>query len=109
MAGLRLILGVDVEAGNESHSNRTLPGLLRCIDRLPEAQRPKLVRGDAGFGTAPVMAGLEARHIPYLFKLRLTKNGKEGRAGYRFTATGTFDRLLTGMKVINDGGGGQGS
>jgi len=76
VAGLRLILGVDVEAGNESHSNRTLPGLLRCIDRLPEAQRPKLVRGDAGFGTAPVMAGLEARHMPYLFKLRLTKNVK---------------------------------
>lgn len=76
MAGWRLILGVDVEAGNESHSNRTLPGLLRCIDRLPEAQRPKVVRGDAGFGTAPVMTGLEARHIPYLFKLRLTKNVK---------------------------------
>ena len=32
-----------------------------------------------------------------------------GRPGYRFTATGTFDRLLTGMKVVNDGGGGQGS
>jgi hypothetical protein len=32
-----------------------------------------------------------------------------GKAGYRFTATGTFDRLLTGMKVINHGGGGQGS
>jgi hypothetical protein len=29
-----------------------------------------------------------------------------GKAGYRFTATGTFDRLLTGLKVINDGGGG---
>ena len=24
-----------------------------------------------------------------------------GRAGYRFTATGTFDRLLTGVKVVN--------
>ncbi len=31
-----------------------------------------------------------------------------GKAGYRFTATGTFDRLLTGVKVINDGGGGHG-
>lgn len=30
-----------------------------------------------------------------------------GKAGYRFTATGTFDRLLTGFKIINDGGGGQ--
>ena len=33
---------------------------------------------------------------------------EKGRVGYRFTATETFDRLLTGMKVINDGGGGQG-
>ncbi len=32
-----------------------------------------------------------------------------GKPGYRFTATGTFDRLLTGLKVVNDGGGGQGS
>lgn len=36
-----------------------------------------------------------------------------GKAGYRFTATGTFDRLLTGAKVINDSatysGGGHGS
>jgi hypothetical protein len=32
-----------------------------------------------------------------------------GRAGYRFTATGTFDRLLTGFKFVNESGGGQGS
>ena len=32
-----------------------------------------------------------------------------GKPGYRFTATGTFDGLLTGVKVVNDGGGGQGS
>jgi len=76
MAGLRLILGVDVEAGNHSHSNHTLPGLLRCIDRLAPDQRPKLVRGDAGLGAEPVMRGLEERKIPYLFKLRLTKNVK---------------------------------
>jgi hypothetical protein len=62
MAGLRLIRGVDVEAGNASHSNRTLPGLLRGIDRRPEAQRPKRVRGDAGVGTALVMTGLETLH-----------------------------------------------
>jgi hypothetical protein len=32
--------------------------------------------------------------------------GVRTQAGYRFTATGTFDHLLTGVKVINDGGGG---
>ena len=32
-----------------------------------------------------------------------------GKPGYRFTATGTFDRLLSGVKVANYGGGGQGN
>ncbi len=35
---------------------------------------------------------------------------KEGeKRGYRFTATGTLDHLLMGVKVINQSGGGQGS
>ena len=76
MSGLRLILGVDVTAGNESNASHSLPGLLRCIDRLPKDKQPKLVRGDCGFGTDTVMQGLEERSIPYLFKLRLTKNVK---------------------------------
>ena len=76
MSGLRLILGVDVTAGNESNASHSLPGLLRCIDRLPHDKRPKLVRGDCGFGTDTVMQGLEERSISYLFKLRLTKNVK---------------------------------
>ncbi len=29
------------------------------------------------------------------------------KPGYRFTTTGTFDRLLTGVKVVNQSGGGQ--
>ena len=32
-----------------------------------------------------------------------------GKPGYRFTATGTFDRLLTGVRVVNESGGGHGS
>jgi hypothetical protein len=76
MAGLRLILGVDVDAGNQGHANHSLPGLLRCVDQLTPEQRPKLIRGDAGFGTDAVMRGLEARQIPYLFKLRQTQNVK---------------------------------
>lgn len=74
VAGLRLILGVDVEAGNQSHSDTTLPGLLNLLDRLPEDKRPAIVRGDSGFGNSPVMEGLEKRGIPFLFKLKMTKN-----------------------------------
>ena len=76
MSGLRLMLGVEVAAGNESHANTTLPGLVELIERLPLQKRPKLVRGDAGAGGEPTMAALEAHAMPYLFKLRLTKNVK---------------------------------
>src|SRR5262245_37131068 len=39
VSGLRLMLGVDVLAGNESHANQTLPGLVKLLDSLPESKR----------------------------------------------------------------------
>ncbi len=77
VAGLRLVLDAEVLAGNESHANHTLPGLLRLLDRLPPEQRPYLVRGDCGFGTDGVMSALEDRGQHFLFKLRLTKKVKQ--------------------------------
>lgn len=76
VAGLRLVVDAEVRAGNASHSNHSLPGLLRLLDRLSTAQRPYLLRGDWGFGNDPVMSELEARNQHYLFKLRLTKGVK---------------------------------
>ena len=40
VSGLRLMLGVDVMAGNQSHANHTLPGLIRILDSLLASQRP---------------------------------------------------------------------
>ena len=76
MAGLRLMLGVEVAAGNQSQANTTLPGLIELIERLPIEKRPHLVRGDAGAGGEPTMAALETHGQPYLFKQRLTSNIK---------------------------------
>jgi hypothetical protein len=76
VCGLRLLLGVDVMAGNHSHANYTLPRLLSILDELPKQQRPQLVRGDAGFAGEPMLHALEGRAQHYLFKLRLTKNVK---------------------------------
>jgi hypothetical protein len=76
MAGLRLMLGVTVAPGNQSHANTTLPGLLELIEGLAQEKRPALVRGDCGQGGEPTMAALEARAMHYLFKLRLTKTVK---------------------------------
>lgn len=76
MAGLRLVLGVEVKAGNEHAGSHSLPGLLRLLDELPAVKRPRIVRGDCGFGSDRIMAELEAREQRYLFKLRLSKNVK---------------------------------
>ena len=76
MAGLRLVLGMDVKAGNQHSANHSLPGLLHLLDGLPPEQRPKIVRGDSGFGSDTVMSMLEERDQAYLFKLRLSKNVK---------------------------------
>lgn len=76
VSGLRLMLGVDVLAGNHSHANHTLPGVLRILDSLVGHKRPKLVRGDAGLAGEPMFCALEERGQNYLFKLRLTTNVK---------------------------------
>ena len=76
MAGLRLVLGVDVRAGNEHSAAHSQPGLLQLLDGLPPERKPRLVRGDNAFGNDGMMRALETRHQPYLFKLKLTKNTK---------------------------------
>jgi hypothetical protein len=76
MAGLRLVVGAEVKAGNEHTGTHSLPGLLKVIDDLPAHQRPKIVRGDCGFGSDTLMKPLEERQQGYLFKLKLTKNVK---------------------------------
>lgn len=76
MAGLRLVVGAEVKAGNEHSGSHTLPGLLKILDDLPLNRKPKMVRGDCGFGSDGIMAALEERQQPYLFKLKLSKNVK---------------------------------
>ena len=76
MAGLRLVVGAEVKAGNEHSASQTLPGLLKILDELPLNRKPKIVRGDCGFGTDAMMVALAEREQKYLFKLKLTKNVK---------------------------------
>jgi len=45
-------------------------GLLALLQGMPQAQRPKLVRGDCAYGSEGEMSALEAIGQPYLFKLR---------------------------------------
>lgn len=76
MAGLRLVVGTEVKAGNEHSGSHSLPGLLKILDELPANRKPQIVRGDCGFGSDAFMVALEDRQQAYLFKLRLSKNVK---------------------------------
>ena len=75
------------------------------------------MKGDS-FCNGDVIPALFARYVPQARQmLRKLLDGHivcepivEGKKrGYRFIATGTFDRLLSGMKVVNESGGGHGS
>ena len=76
MASTRLVLDVDVSPGDEHASKHAAPSLWALLDRLPRDLWPALLRGDCGFGNEGIMREAEARGLPYLFKLRLTKNVK---------------------------------
>lgn len=77
IANLRIVLEVEVCAGNESHASHTMPGLLEFLDKLPEEQRPYCIRGDRDYGSDELMAELEARKQGYLFKLKKSPKIKE--------------------------------
>jgi len=72
MGGTRIVLDVEVEAGNHTASAYTAPGLFAFIDRLSRKQRPRMLRGDCGFGNERIIAESEQRELEYLFKLRST-------------------------------------
>ena len=76
MAGLRLVVGAEVHAGDKHSGSQSMPGLLKILDGLEAVKRPQMVRGDCGFGFDAIMTELEARQQGYLFKLRLSKNVK---------------------------------
>ena len=65
-----------LQPGDEHRSSHATPQLWALLDRLGRALWPRLLRGDAGFGSQNVMREAESRGINYLFKLRLTKNVK---------------------------------
>lgn len=76
VGNLRLVLDVEVMAGNEYSASCALPGLVRMLQTLPSLNRPYVVRGDCAFGNDPVIRDMEALDQRYLFKMRQTKNVK---------------------------------
>ena len=76
LAGLRLILDVEVATGDQHTSNHAAPGLWALLDRIGRDCWPAILRGDSGFAMEGIMREAEQRTLPYLFKLRQTANVK---------------------------------
>jgi Transposase DDE domain group 1 len=78
IANLRLVVDVEVQAGNQTASSFAQPELWNMLDGLKESGRlPSFLRGDCAWGTDRAMQGAEQRNIPYLFKLKQTANVKK--------------------------------
>ena len=69
----KLILNVDVQAGNQTASAYGLPTLLGWLDARERKYWPSLLRGDCGHGNEELMAACEQRDVAYVFKLRRSK------------------------------------
>jgi hypothetical protein len=61
MAGARLVLDVDVVAGNAHSSKHFAPGLWALLDRIPRDLWTALLRAEAGFGNESIMREAERR------------------------------------------------
>lgn len=66
----RIVLGVDVRGGSQHAGVHGVPRLWRFLDGLPRDSRPRLLRGDVGYGSDRIMSEAEARSVTYLFKIR---------------------------------------
>jgi hypothetical protein len=74
MANLRLVLDVEVQAGNQMAASFTASNMWKVLEGIPKSQWPAFLRGDSGFGTDGVMTVAEEKGLPYLFKLKQTRN-----------------------------------
>jgi hypothetical protein len=81
VAAIRMVLDVEVQAGNQTASIYAQPGLWAWLDRRPREQWPKLVRGDIAWGTEAMLVECESRKLPYLFKIRQTTRVQRHIAG----------------------------
>ena len=77
IANVRMVVDVEVQAGNQTASSFALPELWSLIDRLPGPSRPRFLRGDCNWGTERVMQEAEQRQLPYVFKLKQSARVKD--------------------------------
>jgi len=76
-ANIRMVLDMEVQAGNQTAPSFAQPELWEFVDGLPEPSRPVFLRGDSHWGAEKAMVGAEERGLGYLFKLKQSANVKK--------------------------------
>src|ERR1017187_7927678 len=77
VAEIRMVLDMEVQAGNQTAPLDAQPELWGFLDGLPERYRPVFLRGDSHWGSEKSMVGAEERKLRYLFKLKQSANVKK--------------------------------
>jgi len=73
LAAAKLVLNVDVQAGNQTASEYAQPTLWGWLESHDRKDWPTFLRGDIAHGNEKMMQGAEERGVAYLFKIRRTK------------------------------------
>ena len=77
VAQIRMVLDMEVQAGNQTAPLFAQPELWALLDGLAERSRPVFLRGDSHWGAEKAMVGAEQRGLGYLFKLKQSANVKK--------------------------------
>jgi len=77
VANIRMVLDMEVQAGNQTAPLYAQPELWTFLDGLAERDRPVFLRGDSHWGSEKAMVGAEERGLGYLFKLKQSTNVKK--------------------------------
>ena len=77
IANLRMVMDVEVQAGNQTAASFAQPELWSMLDSLPKENHPRFIRGDCGWGNERAMLGAEQRELPHLFKLKQSAKVKK--------------------------------
>jgi hypothetical protein len=77
IANLRMVMDVEVQAGNQTAASFAQPELWSMLDGMPTSSHPRFLRGDCNWGNERAMEGAEQRGIAYVFKLKQSANVKK--------------------------------
>ena len=90
IAGLRLMLEVEGQAGNQHAAKHSAPGLWALPARLGRAAWPQLLRGDGDWGTEANMSRAEREGLAYV----TSTHGRAGRVRRMLAEVVTFFKSL---------------